>query len=276
MNSLSVAVVQMVSTADFEQNLLQASRLIDEAANKGARLILLPENCFMFSAANFYALAKQEMETHIMENFLSEQSKKYHCYVVAGSLPVLSGESKKVYSASCVYAPDGKRIASYYKVHLFDVDVADNVGSYRESESITSGRDIVSFELDGIRVGLSICYDLRFPELYRKLAAQGCNILLVPAAFTFVTGEKHWEILLRARAIENQCFVLAANQGGEHVSASGQVRKTYGHSMIIDADGFIRASLEMGEGVLVRELDVEAQIAIRKKMPVLQHRRLDC
>ncbi len=275
MKSLSVAVVQMVSTINFEENLAQAADLIKEAANQGARLILLPENCFMFSAANFHELAMEELQTHAIENFLSEQAKKYQCYIVAGSLPALSSEKGKVYSASCVHAPNGKRIACYNKIHLFDVDVGDNIGSYRESDTIVPGGELLSFELDGLKVGLSICYDLRFPELYRKLSEQGCKLLLVPAAFTYVTGEKHWEVLLRARAIENQCFVLAANQGGEHVSASGQVRKTYGHSMIVDADGSLLGCLESGKGVLVTTLDLDAQTLIREKMPVLQHRRLD-
>jgi nitrilase len=283
-NSLSVAVLQMVSSASLAENLKQAEGLIKKAAAQKAKLMLLPENFSMFSASSFLQVAEQEEKEQLLDRFLSKHAKEFSCYLVAGSLPVLcesqasqkkqSEKNQKVYSCTWVYSPEGKRIAEYNKVHLFDVDVDDNVGAYRESENIESGKDVVSFEIDGIKIGLSICYDLRFPELYRELSSQGCQVLLVPAAFTYATGEKHWQVLLRARAIENQCYVLAANQGGEHRSKSGQLRKTYGHTMIVDADGVVLAELEAGAGVLVKELNFSAVESIRKKMPVLTHRKL--
>ncbi len=273
-NNLTVAVVQMVSSMSLEDNLQQAAKLIAKAVAQNAKLVLLPENCFMFSASRFLALASDESVSGLIEHFLAEQSSKYGIFLVAGSVPVLTENNKKVYSTTLVYSPEGGQVATYYKMHLFDVDVGDNVGVYRESAHIEAGKDVMYFDCFGHRVGLSICYDLRFPELYRDLSNQGCELLLVPSAFTAKTGEKHWEILLRARAIENQCFVLAANQGGQHHGEQGAVRYTWGHSMIVDADGKILEQLELGEGVCVARLDFEQLHQLRRAMPVLQHRRL--
>jgi len=274
MNQLNVAAIQMVSGFDLDKNLLQAHCLIEQLKQHNIHLMVLPENCFMFSAKQFLALANDDLSQKKIHNFLVSTAKSYQCYVIAGSVPLKSYESGKVYSACLVYDPDGNRIATYHKIHLFDVEINDNIGSYRESDTIVAGNEPKTFLLDGIRVGLSICYDLRFPELYRRLADLNCDILVVPSAFTFHTGSMHWDVLLRARAIENQCYLLASNQGGEHISESGKRRKTYGHSMIVDSQGSILSQLQLGEGVCWATLDLTQQAKQRSAMPVLEHRRL--
>ncbi|MDX1692134.1 MAG: carbon-nitrogen hydrolase family protein [Ketobacteraceae bacterium] len=273
------AAVQMVSKADVSENMKAAGRLVGQAASEGAQLVLLPENFAVFNASALYEWGEKERE-----GFLSEQvaswAREYQVWIVAGTLPERtrfpeSGDVSpgRVRTSSLVFNPRGERQARYDKIHLFDVDVADAHGAYRESETIEPGSEGVLLKVplnDGqqIGIGLTVCYDLRFPELYRMLAAQGADIFTVPAAFTWETGRAHWESLLRARAIENQCYVIAANQGGDHSST----RKTWGHSMIIDPWGRVVASLEEGEGVVTATLDFSAQASLRKQMPVQQHR----
>ncbi len=271
---LLAGVVQMVSGFDLDENLGQADRLIQQLAMQNARLILLPENCFMFSASAFLGVAQSDTQQAQIDTFLSSRAKLCNCYLVAGSLPVKSPADGKVFSASRVYDPNGVIIAEYHKIHLFDVDVADTVGRYRESDTIEPGLAPVCFDMDGVKVGMSICYDLRFPELYRQLCDQGCQVLLVPAAFTQKTGSMHWETLLKSRAIENQCFVLAADQGGEHVSSTGKSRMTFGHSMCVGPSGEVISQLTTGEGVCSAELDFSSLEKVRSAMPVLSHRRL--
>lgn len=266
------AVLQMVSTIDLVSNLQQIEGLMNEIT--AVDIVVLPENCLLFSAAQFFTLASDDKQIKVIFDFLSNQAKKHQCYLVAGSIPLLSPEPNKVFSTCLVFSPSGEQVARYQKMHLFDVNVADSVGRYRESETIQAGNEVVFFDMQGIKVGLAICYDLRFPELFRKLSEQGCEVFVLPSAFTYHTGNLHWEVLLRARAIENQCFMLAANQGGSHVNTQGQTRETYGHSMIIDAEGKILATLERGEGVCSAELDFKELRKTRKNMPVLNHRRL--
>ena len=273
--ALKVAAIQMVSGFSLNQNLEQAAELIDQASNQGAELILLPENCLMFSASRFLSLATSEKDSQKILDFLSETSKRYGCYLVAGSVPVVSSRLNKVFSASIVFSPTGEELARYHKIHLFDVDIDDDVGAYRESDTIEAGDSLSYFDIGKLRVGLAICYDLRFPELFRALSKQGCHVLLLPAAFTQHTGALHWEVLLRARAIENQCYVLAANQGGEHVGESGKVRKTYGHSMLIDAQGSVLNELSTGKGICVGAINLNELNQLRSQMPVLSHRKLD-
>jgi len=271
---IKAAVIQMVSTADLDENFKQIVRLMDQLTIDPVRLVILPENCLMFSAVQFLELAKNTVKQSIILNFFSNQAKKHSCYLVAGTIPVLASKTNKVFSTCVIFSPLGEEVARYQKIHLFDVDVEDSVGRYRESETIEAGEKIVSFDMQGIRVGVSICYDLRFPELYRHLSDQGCEVFVLPSAFTFQTGSLHWEVLLRARAIENQCFMLAANQGGTHLSVGGKPRETYGHSMIVDPQGKIVTSLERGEGLCIAELDVGGLQKVRKQMPVLKHRKI--
>lgn len=277
------AVVQMVSTGDVHANLRSAEALVARARDQGAGLVLLPENFAVLDGGPLSQFAEAEgNEQGLLQGFLSQQAREKGVWLIAGTMPVstrplASGEAAaelvtggRVRPASLVYDPQGNRIARYDKMHLFDVQVDDRQAQYSESRSFEPGSRVVCVDTPMGRVGLSICYDLRFPELYRKLLEQGAEIFTVPSAFTRVTGEAHWEVLLRARAIENQCYVLAANQGGVH----NPNRETWGHSMIIDPWGRVLGRVEKGEGVVVADLDLNALHALRGKMPVQSHRRL--
>jgi predicted amidohydrolase len=268
---MKVAVIQMVSGADISSNLKVAERLIREAVDKGARLVLLPENFALFDSQQLYSFAKQEAEQGSMHIWLSHLAKRLNIWLFAGSLPIVSGIEgcRKVRSALLVYSPAGELVARYDKRHLFDVQVSDGQGSYHESAFIEPGNNLVVVETDIGRVGLSICYDLRFPDHFWQLREQGADIIVVPSAFTKVTGDAHWEVLLRARAIETQCFILGANQGGMH----SPTRVTSGNSMIIDPWGEVLSRCEQGEAVATAGLDRERLNTVRSGMPVLSQRR---
>ncbi len=275
---MKAAALQMVSGRSVEDNLAAAARLIAQAARESAELVLLPENFAYFGGTKILALGQQEASPEgAIRQFLSQQAKEHGLVLIAGSLPTCEADDTgrkpdagKVFTRSLVYGPKGEQLAGYNKIHLFDVDVDDAQGQYRESDHYSAGDSAMLVELPQANVGLSICYDLRYPELYRMLAEKGADILTVPAAFTYVTGEAHWQVLLRARAIENQCFVIAANQGGEH----SESRKTWGHSCIISPWGGVLAEVDQGEGVALATLDFSEQRKLRTSMPVLQHRRL--
>lgn len=273
--SLTAAALQMTTGADTGANLGNAQRLLAEAAASGARLAVLPENFAFMGAREADKLALREMPGRgPIQEFLAAAAARHQLWIVAGTLPMAVPEQAgKVYAASLVYNPQGECVARYDKVHLFDVDVPRDgkSESYRESNSIEYGAVTVrTLKIDAAMLGLSVCYDLRFPELYRALAAQGAEILSVPSAFTEATGEAHWEVLLRARAIENQCYVIAPNQSGTHPGG----RRTWGHSMIVDPWGRVVAQRAAGEGVVTAELDLAHLAEIRRNMPCLKHRRL--
>jgi predicted amidohydrolase len=287
--STKAAVVQMVSTASVDANLKAAGRLIDEAAHAGASLVLLPENFVVLDGGPLSQFSEIEGDVQApIQGFLADTARQHGIYLVGGTMPVKSRPLQiisaagaavsapeligdgRVRPASLVYDPQGKLIARYDKMHLFDVEVDDPQARYMESRSFEPGDNVVCVPTPLGRVGLSICYDLRFPELYRRLLEQGAELLTVPSAFTRVTGEAHWEVLLRARAIENQCYVLAANQGGAH----NATRETFGHSMIVDPWGRVLARVEKGEGVAVASIDLESLHELRRKMPVQAHRRM--
>lgn len=274
------AVIQMVSSANVEANLESAGRLIAEAADAGATLVLLPENFAVLDGGPLTQFAEKQGESDaLLQGFLSRQAKECGVFLVAGTIPLLTRPTigpdeiitdGRVRPACLVYDPSGEVIARYDKMHLFDVEVDDKHAQYSESRSFEPGESVVSVHTPAGLLGLSICYDLRFPELYRKLLELGAQIISVPSAFTQVTGAAHWEVLLRARAIENQCYILAANQGGVHNAS----RETFGHSMIIDPWGRVLTSVEKGEGVAVAEIDLDMLHELRRKMPVQSHRRM--
>jgi predicted amidohydrolase len=279
-----VAVVQMVSGADVEKNLQTAARLISHAASNGAGLVLLPENFAVLDGGPLSTFAEVlGADGALLQGFLSDQARQHGIYLVAGTIPILSRPDDevsigariltdgRVRPACLVYAPLGELVARYDKMHLFDVEVEDKQAQYSESRSFEPGNKLVLVATSLGRLGLSICYDLRFPELYRCLLAQGAELITVPSAFTRVTGEAHWEVLLRARAIENQCYVLAANQGGVHNS----MRETFGHSMIVDPWGRVLASVGKGEGVAIAEIDIPYLLELRQKMPIQHQRRIN-
>ena len=268
---MRVAALQMTSGTAVAQNLATAQRLLERAARGGAQLALLPEN-FAFmgrSEADKRAIAEVAGAGPI-QAFLAEQARQLHLTVVGGTLPLRVDGEARCAAASLVFDPDGRCSARYDKIHLFDVDLPGREEGYRESAGTVAGHAVVVAETPLARVGLSVCYDLRFPELYRRMTAAGATVLLVPSAFTVPTGEAHWEVLLRARAIENLCFVVAAAQWGSHENG----RATYGHSLVIDHWGQVLERLPAGEGVVLADLDFERQAAVRAGFPALNHRVL--
>ncbi len=281
--SNKVAAIQMVSTADIEANLEAASRLIARAAAEGAELVLLPEVFAVLEAGPMRQYGEIEAEPDsLLQGFLSAQARDNNLIVVGGTIPLISRPGKsesgsddlvedgRVRPACLVYDCNGDQFARYDKIHLFDVMVDDEQSQYSESRSYEAGDEVVCVDTPIARLGLSICYDMRFPELYRELFRLGAEVVTVPAAFTKVTGAAHWEVLLRARAIENQCYIIAAGQGGRH----SQSRETWGNSMIIDPWGSILARLGEGEGVALAEIDLDKLRDIRTRMPIADQIRL--
>ncbi|RJX33445.1 MAG: carbon-nitrogen hydrolase family protein [Oxalobacter sp.] len=262
-----VAAVQMISAPTIPENLVAARRLITEAAKKGAELVLLPEYWAALEARDADKLAHAETPgSGPVQDFMSGIAKELGIWLLGGTLSLKSQVENKVLNTMMVYNPQGENIARYDKIHLFNFVKGEE--SYDESRAITPGDKVVTFEAPFGRVGLSVCYDLRFPELYRAMGT--CALIVMPAAFVYTTGKAHWEILLRARAIENQCYLLAAGQGGRHPTG----RKTYGYSMLINPWGEIVDVLPEGEGVVIGEIDQKLLADIRERLPALKHRTL--
>lgn len=270
---MNLAVIQMVSQDDVLTNLRLARRMLERAAQGGARLVVLPENFAAMGRRDLAAIGRAEAlgEGPILP-WLKQAARDLSLWIVAGTLPLPPDDDAegKPLACSLLIDEDGERAARYDKLHLFDVDVSDNRGRYRESDDFAHGQRIVVADTPVGRLGLTVCYDLRFPELYSALREAGAELISAPSAFTAVTGAAHWQVLIRARAIETQCYVLAAGQGGEHPGP----RQTFGHSAIIDPWGVVLAEQEQGEAALLASRDAAEQAAMRQRMPVQQHRRL--
>lgn len=268
-----VAAVQMASGPNVKANLEEAEKLIKTAVQQDAELVVLPENFAIMGLSEMDKVAIAETAGEgLIQQFLSQQASKHGVWIVGGTIPLESGVTGKVYSASLLYNDSGEVVARYDKIHLFDVVLEDSNESYNESETIESGDDIVVVDTPFGKLGMAVCYDLRFPELFRAMADVGMEICVLPSAFTSLTGRAHWESLLRARAIENLCYMVAPDQGGYHKSG----RETYGDSMIIDPWGVVLNRLPHGTGVVVSDIDLEKLRKTRKNFPALQHKRLDC
>ena len=268
---LNVASIQMVSTPSLNENLEVAARLINAAANYGAQLAVLPEYfCLMGLKDTDKVNVREAAGSGPIQERLAAIAQDSHIHLVAGTIPLEVKESNKVLNSSLVFDPQGKQIARYDKIHLFGFQTETE--RYEEAETIAAGNQPGQFtiQVNGVdwRFGLSICYDLRFPELYRALGQVDCHI--IPAAFTYTTGKDHWEILLRARAIENQCYVLSSAQGGIHLNQ----RRTWGESMLIDPWGEVLSSLPEGEGFIQGSLSKDKLKEVRSKLPALKHRKL--
>lgn len=267
MSLYRVAALQMTSTPEIDSNLQTAARLIAQAAAQGAQLIALPEYFCLMGQREEDKVAQRETEgAGKVQDFLAQSARQHGIWLVGGTLPLIAAEADKVKNTVLVYNPRGERVARYDKIHLFSFKKGDE--TYDEARTISHGQEVVVFDAPFGRVGLSVCYDLRFPELYRAMGE--VTLLLVPAAFTATTGRAHWEVLLRARAIENQCYVLAPAQSGDHLNG----RSTFGHSMLIDPWGTITQVLADGEGVVMGEIDTELLTSVRTNLPALQHRTL--
>jgi deaminated glutathione amidase len=273
---MRVAAIQMVSSTQRDTNLDRAHALLAKAASADAELAVLPEYFCLMGQHDTDKLAIQEpFGDGRIQQFLAGHAREFGLWIVGGTLPLSpsQGRSERVTNSSLVYSPQGVCVARYDKIHLFRFDNGQE--RYDESRVLQAGQQPVTFELpsrDGHRwrLGLSVCYDLRFPELYRAYAQAGADLLLVPSAFTFATGQAHWELLLRARAVENLAFVLAAAQGGVHENG----RQTWGHSMGIDPWGRVLASQAQGEGVVLSEFDATLLTQYRQQLPALTHRVL--
>lgn len=264
------AVAQLTTTSDPKASLATALGLIERAAALGAKLVALPENVsFMGSEEEKLALAEPLDGPTFTQ--LSQAARRHQIWLLGGTLPERSPRSaKKAYNTSTLWAPDGRLVAAYRKIHLFDVELGEGA-THRESSSVEGGENAVLAETPLGKIGLSVCYDVRFPTLYRALAQAGAEILLVPAAFTVPTGKDHWEVLLRARAIENLCYVLAPGQFGAH----SETRRTYGRSMIIDPWGTVLATAPDQIGLAFAEIDLARQQLLRRNLPCLSHERPD-
>ena len=265
------AAIQMNSGADVQHNLQTIDGLLMDAAARGVAIAFLPENLAIMGVRDEDKLAyAEDPGSGPIQEVLADAARRYELWVVAGSLPLKSPQDGKCYGASIVYDSDGKASPIYRKIHLFDVDLPGRDESYRESATMEFGGDLVIVPSPLGQLGLSICYDLRFPELYRRLLDDGATVFSIPAAFTAATGKAHWHSLLRARAIENLAYVIAAAQHGSHPSG----RKTFGHSAIIDPWGQVVAELEAGDGVVDAEIDTALPGKLRADFPVLEHRKL--
>lgn len=271
-----VAVIQMTSGTDVRANLRMAYGLLQQAAEQGAQLAALPENFVLMglSAQDKFAIAECDGDG-AMQTWLANAARKLGLWIVAGTLPLKTDNEARVAAACLVVNAQGERVARYDKIHLFDVDVDDATRSYRESATIAPGQQVVLVDTPIGKLGLAICYDVRFPELFRQLSALSANggaeVFVLPSAFTVPTGHAHWDVLLRARAIENLCYLLAPAQTGLHANS----RETYGHSMIIDPWGEVLACQPDGPGVVSAEIDLERQRAMRQRFPALMHRRFE-
>ncbi|MCP4202409.1 MAG: carbon-nitrogen hydrolase family protein [bacterium] len=264
------AAVQLTSTSDEERNWEEAKTFVREAAGRGARFIATPENTNFLGPHEEKVRRAESLDGKTCTRF-AKLAAECEAFLLLGSFNERSDEPERCYNTSVLFNPEGKRIAIYRKIHLFDIDLSEEV-SIRESATIKPGEEVVVANTDLAALGLSICYDLRFPELYRRLTVDGAELLCVPSAFTWTTGKAHWELLLRARAVENQCYVLAAAQCGKHDDEG--LRETWGHSAIIDPWGEVLAMAGEEPGVIVAELDPERLAEVRRAMPVAEHRRL--
>lgn len=270
---MRVAAIQMNSGADVEENLCLADKLLGDAARDGCTLVVLPENfALMPKQGRDKAMHAEEPGEGRLQVFLSEVSRRHGLWIIAGSIPLVSPkiDAGRVYGACPVYDTEGNVQAIYRKIHLFDVELADQQESYCESRSMVAGEDVMTVDTPCGRIGLTICYDLRFPEMFRQLVDAGATLFTVPAAFTLTTGRAHWHVLLRARAIENLAYVIAAGQYGKHPDG----RSTYGHSLIIDPWGRLLAEAADGDCHVAADIDPELPAKLRGEFPALANRRL--
>jgi len=273
-SNVRVAAIQMTSTAEVDSNLASARSLLIEARNRGAVLASLPENFSIMGRKETDKLAVAETEGRgPIQEFLGSMAKELGIWIVGGTIPLrIETEPNRVAAACLVFDDQGRRVGRYDKIHLFDVDLPDRNERYRESASIAPGRQPALVDTPVGKLGLAVCYDVRFPELFRWMQVQGAEVLSVPAAFTAATGKAHWEVLMRARAIENLCYVIAPAQAGTHANG----RETWGDSMIVDPWGVVLDRVTAaGPGVAVAEIDRTVQDDVRTRFPALTHRRLD-
>lgn len=266
---MKIVALQLNSSPVWEDNKQKLDQMWSLLPKERPCLVVLPENvAIRGDRENYWTYAEVLGDGEIQSYFMA-QAKRLGIHLLVGSLPICDRQTNRLYSVSLIYNTRGRRIADYFKLHLFDAQVADEQGQYCESDIFTPGEDICSVDIDKIRLGLSICYDVRFPELYRLLRGEGVQMFAVPGAFTEVTGKAHLSVLLRARAIENQCYLVAANQSGQDERG----RRTWGHSMIVDPWGDVLACMEQEEGIIVADYNHQRLESVRRNMPIISHTR---
>ncbi|MDX1823905.1 MAG: carbon-nitrogen hydrolase family protein [Thiohalomonadales bacterium] len=268
-----VAAIQMASGPNVGANLTEAARLISRAVDAGAELIVLPENfAIMGMREEDKVQIRETYGQGPIQDFLAEQSHQHRAWIVGGTIPLSAKDSQHVRAACLLFDEQGKVKARYDKVHLFDVHLSESKETYDESTTTEPGDAATVVDTPFGRLGLAVCYDLRFPELFRRMSDEGAELFAIPSAFTAITGKAHWEVLVRARAIENLCYVIAAAQGGYHVNG----RETHGDSMIVDPWGRVLDRLPRGSGFVVSNIDLDKVRNTRRNFPVLEHRKIPC
>ncbi|KOR33354.1 acyltransferase [Achromatium sp. WMS3] len=268
-----IAAIQMASGPHTAANLIETERLVTECVDAGAHLVILPENfSFMGKQERDLVALSETYGSGPLQDFLANLARKQGVWIVGGTVPLKGQNPDRVRAACLVFDAQGEYVARYDKLHLFDAHLVDANEDYKESAAIEAGENIVVIDSPCGRLGLAICYDLRFPELFRAMHKHQVEVVALPASFTALTGKAHWEILVRARAVENFAYIAAAAQGGYHISG----RETYGHSRIVGPWGDILAGVAMGNGAISSALDLDYQATIRRNLPALQHRRVTC
>tara|TARA_B110000977_G_C11019969_1_gene470886 strand:+ start:63 stop:902 length:840 start_codon:yes stop_codon:yes gene_type:complete len=266
-NTIKVAGIQMASSPSVTSNLIEAERLIKMAVEAGAKLVVLPEYFAIMGIHDSDKVKVREDEGDgPIQRFLSKIAKKHKIWLIGGTIPLVSNSVKKVRNSCLVYNDKGKQMARYDKIHLFGLDLATE--QYHEKKTIEAGNEVVVVDTPYGKIGLSACYDLRFPELYRAMGE--VDMIVVPSAFTETTGKAHWQTLVRARAIENLCYVIAPAQGGYHLSG----RETHGNSMIVDPWGVVLDYLPRGSGIVIANINTHYQASLRKSLPALKHKTI--
>lgn len=268
-----VACIQMASGPNVGANLFEVEKLIYQAGKQGAKLVVLPENFAIMGLKETDKVAAREVDGKgPIQDFLAQQAKRHKVWLIGGTVPLVADDPAKVRAACLVYDDKGQRVARYDKMHLFDVKVVGSDERYTESETIEPGDKLAVIDTPFGRLGLAVCYDLRFPELFRAMLDQGMEMIAVPSAFTAITGRAHWETLVRTRAVENLAYVFAAAQGGFHING----RETHGDSMIVDPWGNVLDRMPRGAGVVCADVDLERVKSTRRNFPAVEHRRLHC
>ncbi len=269
----SAAAIQMASGPSVSANLMEAERLLSIAVEQGAKLCVLPENFSFLGLTEQDKLRVAESDgTGPAQEFMAAQAKKLGVWILGGTVPISGNDPQRVRAASILFDSEGQRVARYDKMHLFDVNLEESDEQYMESAAIEPGDSICCIDTPLGKIGIAVCYDLRFPEQFRQMAESGLEIIVLPSAFTATTGKAHWHHLVCARAIENLSYVVAPNQGGYHING----RESFGHSMIIDPWGNVLDSQDSGPGVVIAEIDRNAIAKVRKNFPALEHRRVGC
>ncbi len=268
-----VAAIQMASGPNISANLLEVKKIVGDAAEAGAKLIVLPENfAFMGESEQDKLKLREEPGSGPLQEFLSQLAASHGIWVVGGTVPLTANDPNKIRAACLVFDDKGNQVARYDKIHLFDVHLLGTGEKYSESETIESGNETVVVDSPFGRIGLAVCYDLRFPEQFRNLLDDGMEIAVLPAAFTAHTGKSHWQPLIQTRAIENLSYMIAAAQGGYHING----RETYGHSMVVDPWGTIQGMIARGNGYAMGEIDLDLLHNTRRAFPALEHRQITC